>query len=132
MVRQRCRRDEKGVGVDDVVLARAHGLFNAAGGLWPLVHMRSFEAVLGPKTDRWLVQTVAGLMLGNGLAQTFATPSPDGLAAARRLGLATALTLATIDVVYAPAGRISKIYLLDAVLELGWVTAWLAAHRRPS
>ncbi len=132
VVRQRCRRDEKGVGVDDVVLARAHGLFNAAGGLWPLVHMRSFEAVLGPKTDRWLVQTVAGLMLGNGLAQTFATPSPDGLAAARRLGLATALTLATIDVVYAPAGRISKIYLLDAVLELGWVTAWLAAHRRPS
>ena len=132
MVRQRCRRDEEGAAVDDVVLARAHGLFNAAGGLWPLVHMRSFEAVLGPKTDRWLVQTVAGLMLGNGLAQTFATPSPDGLAAARRLGLATALTLATIDVVYAPAGRISKIYLLDAVLELGWVAAWLAARRRPT
>jgi hypothetical protein len=117
--------------VDDVVLARAHGLFNAAGGLWPLVHMRSFKAVLGPKTDRWLVQTVAGLMLGNGLVQTFAKPSPDGLTAARRLGLATALPLTMIDVAYAPAGGISKIYLLDAVLELGWAAAWLAARRRP-
>ena len=132
MVRQRRRRDREGAAVDDVVLARAHGSFNTAGGLRPLVHMRSFEAVLGTKTDRWLVQTVAGLMLGNGLVQTFATPSPDGLAAARRVGLATALTLATIDAVYAPAGRISKIYLLDAVLELGWVAAWLAARRRPS
>ena len=83
-------------------------------------------------TDRWLVQTVAGLMLGNGLAQTFAAPFPDGLAAARRICSATALTLATIDEVHAPVGRISKIYLLDAMLELGWVEAWLAARRRPS
>jgi hypothetical protein len=27
--------------------------------------MRSFEAVSGPKVDRWLVETVAGLMVVN-------------------------------------------------------------------
>jgi hypothetical protein len=31
--------------------------------------------------------------------------------------------LAAIDLVYVPAGRISKMYLLDAVAELGWILA---------
>jgi hypothetical protein len=30
-------------------------------GIWPLVHLASFEAVTGPKTDDWLVQTVGVL-----------------------------------------------------------------------
>ncbi len=104
-------------------------MFNAVGGLWPLLHMRSFEQVLGPKTDRWLVRTVAGLMLANGLAQVLAEPCPAGLRMARRTGLGTALTLAAIDLVYAPPGRISRVYLLDAALEIGWVLAWLAPDR---
>ncbi len=59
-------------------------MFNAVGGLWPLLHMRSFEQVLGPKTDRWLVRTVAGLMLASGLAQVL--PSPVRLACAWHVG----------------------------------------------
>jgi hypothetical protein len=35
-------------------LARAHGVFNIVGGLWPMVNARSFEAVFGRKEDRWL------------------------------------------------------------------------------
>lgn len=50
-------------------LAIGHGFFTITGGLWPLVHMRSFESVLGPRVDRWLVRTVAGLMLTNGIVQ---------------------------------------------------------------
>ena len=46
--------------MDGVELARTHGVANLAGGLWPLLHIRSFEWVFGPKTDRWLVKTVAG------------------------------------------------------------------------
>ncbi|MGH7661110.1 MAG: hypothetical protein ACRENA_09390 [Vulcanimicrobiaceae bacterium] len=29
-----------------------------ATGIWPLLSMRSFEAITGPKTDRWLVRMV--------------------------------------------------------------------------
>jgi len=49
--------------MDGVVLGRAQGVANLVGGLWPLVHLRSFEMVFGPKTDRWLVKTVAGLLI---------------------------------------------------------------------
>lgn len=86
--------------------------------------MRSFEIVLGPKTDRWLVRTVAGLLIGNGLVQVGSPDTADGLAQARRLGLGTALTLATIDLVYVPSGRISRVYLIDAALEVAWIVAW--------
>jgi hypothetical protein len=55
--------------MDGMLLARLHGGANALGGLWPLVHLSSFEAVLGPKTDRWLVKTVCGLLIANGLTQ---------------------------------------------------------------
>jgi hypothetical protein len=46
------------------------------------------------------------------------------------LGFGAALSLATIDVVYVSAGRISKIYLLDAVAEVGLAIAWALAKRR--
>jgi hypothetical protein len=112
-------------------MARYHGMFNIVGGAWPLLHLRSFEAVLGPKQERWLVQTVAGLMISNGLCQVTAGRSPEGSATSRRIGIGTAMTLATIDLVYAPRGRISKVYLLDALAEAGWVVAW-AASRHPA
>ena len=107
-------------------LARAHGLFNVIGGVWPLVHLPSFEAVFGPKTDRWLVRTVAGLLLANGCSQLIASRRASDASAAAAVGIGTAATLATIDLIYAPSGRISKVYLLDAVLELGWIALWVA------
>lgn len=112
-------------------LAKAHGLFNVVGGVWPLVSMRTFEAVLGPKVDRWLVRTVAGLMVVNGVTQLQAGSSPEGLRLARLLGQGTAATLAAIDLTYAPPGRISKIYLIDAACELAWVALWAAAEAPP-
>jgi hypothetical protein len=107
-----------------VTLARVHGAFNVAGGLWPLVHLRSFEAVLGPKADRWLVYTVAGLMVATGAAQLTSTTDPSGVRQARRLGIGTALTLGAVDLVYAPRGRISRMYLVDAAMEAGLLLAW--------
>lgn len=106
-------------------LARAHGAFNVASGLWPLLHMPSFELVSGPKADRWLVRTVAGLLVGNGAVQLNAPGSAERVAQARRLGLSTAATLLAIDVVYVARGRISRVYLVDAAIEAAWVAAWL-------
>ena len=100
--------------MDGVVLGRAHGVANLVGGLWPLLHISSFEMVFGPKTDRWLVKTVAGLLMVNGLTQLTTSSTAGGVRQARRLGVGTAAVLATIDLVYVPAGRISKMYLVDA------------------
>ena len=111
-------------------LSRAHGLFNVVGGVWPLVSMRSFERVTGPKADRWLVRTVAGLMVVNGVTQLAAGSAPEALRLSRRLGQGTAATLAAIDLAYAPPGRISKVYLVDAAAELTWVVLWQATRTR--
>ncbi|YCK79777.1 hypothetical protein M1D89_01740 (plasmid) [Arthrobacter sp. D3-18] len=106
-------------------LSTAQGSFNTAMGLWPLVHMRSFEAVSGHKTDDWLVRTVSGLLLTIGLEQLRHASGTEGAASAKRLGIGTAATLAAIDLIYATTGRIRKIYLLDAVFELFLIIAWL-------
>lgn len=108
-------------------VSRWHGLFAVGSGLWPLLHMRSFEAVLGPKVDRWLVRTVAGLLVTNGLAIASAGRDPAALRVAARVAVGTAATLAGIDLVYVPRGRISRVYLVDAAVELGWIALWAAS-----
>jgi hypothetical protein len=36
----------------------------------------------------------------------------------------TAAALAAIDLVYVPTRRISKMYLIDVAVEVGWILAW--------
>lgn len=105
-------------------LARAQGAFNVVNGAWPLLHLRSFEAVFGRKTDHWLVRTVAGLLLVNGVVQLGAGTDASGLRLARRIGVGTSLVLGSIDVIYAPRRRISRLYLLDAAAEAALVASW--------
>ena len=106
------------------VLLVGQGVYYASTGAWPLVHMRSFLRVTGPKTDLWLVRTVGLLILVIGATLTLAgirrQVSPETV----RLAIGAALALAGIDVVYAAAGRISKIYLLDAVAEVALLLLW--------
>jgi hypothetical protein len=92
------------------------------------MHLRSFEKVFGPKTDRWLVRTVAGLLVVNGLTQVAASSTGAGRRHAGLLGAGTAAVLATIDLAYAPRGRISTMYLVDAAVEIGWIIAWSRAE----
>jgi hypothetical protein len=114
-------------------LVGAQAAMYIATGVWPLVHMTSFEAVTGPKVDDWLVHTVGLLLavIGSVLLAAAARRAIDGGTVALAAG--TALALAAIDVVYVAAGTIAGIYLLDAVLEtlfaVGVLAAWRA--RRP-
>ncbi|MER7519110.1 hypothetical protein [Streptomyces sp. NPDC126499] len=109
-------------------LARAQGGFHVLSGVWPLVNRRSFEAITGPKADVWLLQTVSGLLVVIGWAQTRGAGTDAGDALARRLGIGTAATLLVVDVSYAVPGRIRRIYLLDAAFQALWLTAWLRAR----
>jgi hypothetical protein len=102
-------------------LARVHGAYYVATGLWPIVSMRTFEAVTGPKTDRWLVRMVGllaaviGVSLLPGRRQT----------GDRTLAVGSALAFASIDTWYVTRRTISPVYLADAVVELALVAGWL-------
>ncbi|WP_206206259.1 hypothetical protein [Thermobispora bispora] len=113
-------------------LARAQGFFNLVGGLWPIVHRRSFEKVFGPKTDTWLELTVAGLLAAVGWSQLRAASSPESVRHARRIGIATAATLLAIDLIYVTRGRIRPTYLADAIAEAWWIKAWLRPAGPPA
>ena len=79
--------------------------------------MRTFEAVTGPKTDRWLVRMVGLLAASIGVSLLQAAKRTELSGEARTLAATSALAFATIDTVYSLRGRISKIYLADAVVE---------------
>jgi hypothetical protein len=111
-------------------MARLHGALNIWGGLWPILHLRSFEGFFGPKVDRWLVYTVAGLLSSIGYAQWQAA-TPQNWRLARRLGIGTAGTLLAIDLIYVPRGRIRWTYLLDAAEEVLLIVAWLTTDPTP-
>jgi hypothetical protein len=111
-------------------LARAHGAFNIVGGAWPLLSLRSFEMVFGPKRDRWLEYTVSGLLVVNGAAQV-AAAQRDEVGTARQLGWGTAATLLAIDAVFVPRGTIRPTYLVDAVFEAGWIYLWARCRMPP-
>ena len=108
-------------------LAFGQGLYYLTTGVWPLVSMRSFEAVTGPKVDRWLVKTVGVLVSAIGLALLVAGRRGRVAAESAVLAAGSAAGLAAIDTRYAARGRISKIYLLDAVAEVALVLAWILA-----
>jgi hypothetical protein len=109
-------------------LPALQGVYFLATGVWPLVSMRTFEAVTGPKVDRWLVKTVGVLVAVIGVSLLADARRPSR--ASMLLGVGSAAALGGVDVVYALRGRISKIYLADAVVETLLVTLWALGGRR--
>ena len=101
-------------------------------GVWPLVPVigiRTFEWFTGPKVDRWLVQTVGalvgviGMVIGRARSNDRITPEIEALA------IGSAVSLATVDVVFVARRRISPIYLGDALVNLIIVANWIAGRR---
>jgi hypothetical protein len=102
-------------------------------GLWPLVHLRSFLAVTGPKTDLWLVQTVGALLAVLGAVLIGVARRPRIEFEWALLGTGVALVLGGADAIFVQRGVISRIYLADAAAEFLIAGAWMigvAARRR--
>jgi hypothetical protein len=82
------------------------------------------EDGFGPKIDQWLVKTVAGLLMVNGLTQLTTRQPPAAFV--RRADSAWVLPLYSQRSTWStcPPRRISKMYLVDAAPEVGWIMAW--------
>lgn len=106
-------------------MALAQGAYFLAAGGWPLLHIRSFERVTGPKPgQRWLVKTVGALAsaVGSTLA-VYASHRPSS-PVLRGLAVQTGLAFALADLWYVARRRISPVYLLDALAQAGLIFAW--------
>ena len=113
------------------LLALLQGTFYLLTGIWPLVSIRTFEWVTGPKVDRWLVKTVGVLVSVVGGVLLLAGARRRVTAETAVLAAGSALGLAGIDAVYSLRGRISKVYLLDAAAEVLLVLGWAVLRARP-
>lgn len=82
----------------------------------------------GLKTDWWLVQMVGLLAAAIGTSIALAAAEEEPSDALRALAVLSALSFSAIDVTYALRGRISKIYLADAVVEVALIAATLSAE----
>lgn len=111
-------------------VAAVQGLFYLATGVWPLVHVDSFLAVTGPKTDLWLVYTVGVLVAVVGAVLLLAARSGRTTPEVALLAVGCALGLAGIDVVFVSRGVIDPIYLADAAVEVLLAAWWLVARAR--
>ena len=108
----------------------AQAFYYAVTGLWPVIHMASFEAVTGPKVDDWLVKMVGLLAAAIGLSLgTAVFRGETRSVAVGALALTSAMAFAAIDLWYGLSGRISPIYFADAAVEIGIIGALASLPR---
>ncbi len=111
-------------------LAFLHGLYFFITGIWPILHMPSFIAVTGPKTDLWLVRTVGILILLIGIGLMISAIRKFITLPVIIIGAGAALGLTLIDIIYVMKHVISPIYLLDACIEIIILVLWAGLFYR--
>jgi len=109
-------------------VAAAHIAYWLFGAIWPLADIKSFERVTGHKREDWLVRTVALLMLSvvASLAMMSRTRRDDE--AMRVLGATSAGALGSVAIIGSVVRRISPLYIIDGIVDLSLVAAWLSAE----
>ncbi len=108
-------------------LALAQGAYFALTGIWPLVSIRTFMKVTGPKTDIWLVKTVGVIVTAIGAVLLVAGARNAVTPEIYLLAIGSAAGLAGIDFCYVAKGTIDRIYLADAAVEIALIALWGAS-----
>src|SRR5262245_45890615 len=108
-------------------ISAGQGAYFLVTGLWPLVSLKTFYAVTGPKRDGWLVKTVGTMIACIGSTLLLGARRPSVSPEIRWLGASSAAALMAVDVVFVGRRRIPRIYLADAVAELGLLAGWALA-----
>jgi hypothetical protein len=117
-------------------LCWAQGLYFLLTGVWPLVSVDTFQLVTGKKTDHlvadppteadhWMLNTISALIIAIAIVILAAAWRRRISLDVALLGLASAIALTIIDVVYVARGTIRPIYLADAAVEVVIIAAWI-------
>ena len=109
-------------------LALAHGAYLVFIGAWPLLHLKSFAKVTGPKPEGWLAKAV-GACLANVGIQLIGSALRGGHVRreVRSLAVRMAMTFAAFDFYYAGVRRrISPVYLGNGAAQLLFAMLWAA------
>jgi energy-converting hydrogenase Eha subunit E len=109
----------------EYLVALVQGIYFFVFGIWPIIHMKSFLKVTGPKTDLWLVKTVGIILAVIGVVLIFARINEQVNTAIVILAIGSALSLAIVEFVYVTKRVISPIYLGDALIELILIAWWV-------
>ena len=92
--------------------------------VWALADIRSFILITGPKTDVWLVKTVAVLLLCICTCFGACLLVKKSSMPVTVLAISCCIGLAIIDCYYVLTNVISEVYLADAAVELILLICW--------
>jgi hypothetical protein len=109
------------------ILVLAHGAYLLVGGLWPLLHMTSFEEVTGPKEEDWLVRSVAGMLVVTGVVLLAQVRKQRVEVSAVAVAMGASLTLGAVGIITAAEGVIDPIYIGDGTVHIVFVALWCGA-----
>ncbi len=105
-------------------VAFVQGIYFLVTGIWPLISMRTFLAVTGPKTDLWLVKTVGLILAVIGAVLIYAQMTTAVNPPVAFLAIGAAASLTVVEIVYVLKKVISPIYLGDAFVEILLMIWW--------
>jgi hypothetical protein len=111
-------------------LLTIQGLYILITAIWPLIDIESFMRVTGPKTDIWLVKTVAVLLIPISVGILLPLISPTHFLQSFMLGLSSAVGLAAIDFYYTINNTIDDIYMWDGILQCLFAVCWLYTFKQ--
>jgi hypothetical protein len=112
-------------------VALIHGAYLFATGAWPIVSLRTFKKVTGPKPEGWLTKGVGACLANVGAVLLAAGARGKVARELRLLGAGVGLSFAAMDFYYAGVRRrISPVYLLNGAASLALVALWGLAEVR--
>jgi hypothetical protein len=106
------------------VLLWTQSIYTFITAIWPILDIESFMIVTGPKTDIWLVKTVGALLIPVSLTLASYLFIKTNLKPAAILGGLSAAVFITIDFYYPLTDVISNVYMLDGILQIGFLICW--------
>src|SRR6185369_17024902 len=108
----------------------AQGIYYLLRGLWPLFRMGHLGASSATDTDIWLAQSGGVLTLVIGAILCLAAYRRQGSMEVVFLAFGSALGLTVLELIFVFQTRISEVYLLDAVIQVGLVASWVYGWRK--
>ncbi len=101
------------------------GIYTLITAIWPLIDIKSFMAVTGPKADIWLVKTVAVVLLPIAAFYLINIYRPGQILHLVLIGVINSIGLAIIDFYYSGKNIISRIYAVDGALQVLFALCWI-------